>query len=285
MNAKIENRTAVKIVNRIFIFFACLSLVFLLGLVDYLNGYELSLSLLYLVPIYICAWYLRGFAAAIIAVMSAFAWGASNIYAGISSSAPYIPGANFLIRSGVFLAFATAIRKIRIELDREREFADIDFMTGVKNSHAFFDFASQELKRSRRYGHTFTVAYLDCDNFKLVNDSRGHTEGDNLLRLISRNILNIIRTTDFLARLGGDEFIMILPETDFPTSREALERIRSELNRQITEKGYPVTLSMGAITYYKLPDSVDEMIKQTDELMYRAKKEGKNQIIHELVRE
>ena len=269
--------------TEIFGILASLTLVFLFGVADYFNGYELGLSVLYLIPIYISAWYLHAFESLLVAVISSFVWSASNIFAGINYSSEMIPVANFLIRSGMFVCFAVVIRRLRKTLDLEKKFADVDFMTGAGNSHAFFEFAENELNRSKRYEHQFTLAYLDCDNFKLVNDSCGHAEGDNLLRLLTETALKIIRSTDFLARLGGDEFVILFPETDYHTARGALERLRSELGERIVDKGYPVTLSIGAVTFQKLPDSVDEMVRKADELMYRAKKQGKNKLLHELV--
>ncbi len=96
-------------------------------------------------------------------------------------------------------------------LEREKIFARKDFLTGIANRQAFFEFAGIEINRCRRHEYPLTVAYIDCDNFKAINDYFGHQTGDNLLMSVADILQKIIRATDIVARLGGDEFAVLLP--------------------------------------------------------------------------
>jgi diguanylate cyclase (GGDEF)-like protein/PAS domain S-box-containing protein len=177
------------------------------------------------------------------------------------------------------LAFA----KLQIlALEREKVLSSVDPLTGTVNARAFRDRAREEIDRSRRYGRPFTLAYVDLDNFKAVNDRFGHSAGDNLLRLVTDIIRKNLRTTDIFARVGGDEFAFLLPETDQVSAHAVLDKIRNKVASSLQEAGLPVTMSVGAMVYLSPPDSVDSMIRQADNLMYQAKYSGKNRIRQEV---
>jgi diguanylate cyclase (GGDEF)-like protein len=135
---------------------------------------------------------------------------------------------------------------------------------------------SAELDRSRRYKRPFTLAYIDLDNFKIVNDSLGHGAGDEVLQTVVAVMREQIRRTDVVARLGGDEFALLLPETDLDAAHIAIEKIRSSLLLKMSERHWPVTASIGSLTCRDAQLSVDQLIKQADDLMYVAKSIGKN---------
>jgi diguanylate cyclase (GGDEF)-like protein len=133
-----------------------------------------------------------------------------------------------------------------------------------------------------RYRRPLSIAYLDCDNFKWVNDSLGHAEGNRLLRILASGLEKNVRRTDFAARLGGDEFALLLPETDYEAARVAIARVRSALTDLMRRQGWPTTLSIGLLTCIAPPPSVEAIIHQADRLMYGAKNAGKNTFQHEL---
>ena len=273
--------------NKIFYIFgfaiAAIALNICAGIIDYLDGYEVGLSILYLIPIFVATWHVSRFFGLINAVLSAFVWGYAHLAAGNQYSAMHIPSELFVIRATLFIIFVLILSKLKELLEREKIFARTDFMTGAKNSYFFDEFASLEIERSLRFNRPLTFAYIDCDNFKLINDTCGHSKGDELLRLVTKTIIANIRNIDILARLGGDEFAILFPETDFITSQKAIERIFDELRQTVVRKGFPVTFSFGVATFVKPPKTTDEMVKIGDELMYRAKTSGKNKIIHELI--
>jgi diguanylate cyclase (GGDEF)-like protein len=151
-----------------------------------------------------------------------------------------------------------------------------DPLTRVANPRGFHEKAQREIEIAKRYGHPFTVAYLDLDNFKVVNDSLGHSTGDDLLVRVAELIGGSIRETDVLARLGGDEFAILFSETGSEAAQKVMARIEGEISREMQVKGWPVTLSVGLVTFVAPPESVDEMLQKADGLMYEAKASGKN---------
>ena len=118
-----------------------------------------------------------------------------------------------------------------------------------------------------------------------VNDKLGHEEGDELLRLVGETIQKNTRLTDIPARVGGDEFVILLTNTDKDGARISLERLRSAFYKVMEEHSWPVTFSMGVITYYEVPIAVSHMVKRADNLMYQAKRAGKNIIKYEEIEE
>jgi diguanylate cyclase (GGDEF)-like protein len=140
-----------------------------------------------------------------------------------------------------------------------------------------------EINRVRRYGHPFTVVCIDLDNFKTVNDCFGHSTGDILLRLVARTIQQNVRATDTVARLGGDEFAILLPETGRNVAEVIMQKVQ-KINLDIMRRhGWPVTLSIGVVTFMSPPSTVDEVLRLSDRLMYIAKDNGKNSIQYEVL--
>ena len=127
-------------------------------------------------------------------------------------------------------------------------------------------------------GGPISLLYLDCDNFKAVNDQWGHSAGDSLLCFVGGVLKVQVRETDTPARIGGDEFVVVLPGADEPAVREVANRVKAALEApaRYGEKG--VSASMGAVTFLSTPTSAEAMIKAGDTLMYEAKAAGKGVI-------
>jgi diguanylate cyclase (GGDEF)-like protein len=156
-------------------------------------------------------------------------------------------------------------------LEKERKLARTDDLTGIANKRAFHESVSAEIRRSARYQHTFTIAFLDVDDFKKVNDQHGHGVGDSVLKAISESIRTSLRSEDVVARLGGDEFAILLPETGKEAAQAALRNVQDNLAAAMRERGIPVTLSVGAVTCIDPKCEVDELIRVADGQMYSAK--------------
>jgi diguanylate cyclase (GGDEF)-like protein len=103
--------------------------------------------------------------------------------------------------------------------------------------------------------------------------------------VVSGVITRLIRPSDLISRLGGDEFAILLPETDSESAKILVDRIRTNTQKELDEKKWPVTLNMGVITYRKFDCSIDEMINQVDKLMYQIKKSGKNGVLYKIYSE
>ncbi|MGA7104521.1 MAG: GGDEF domain-containing protein [Candidatus Deferrimicrobiaceae bacterium] len=254
----------------------------MIGLTDYATGEEISFSIFYLLPVAVTTWFVGRSTGLFFAVIGAISWLAADLFGGHRYSHPAIPYWNMMVRFGFFLIVLIIMSRLKSALESERILSGVDPLTGAANARAFQERARTEIDRSRRYGRPFTLAYVDLDNFKAVNDRFGHSAGDNLLRLMTDIIQKNLRTTDIFARVGGDEFVLLLPETGQESARAVLDKLRDKVTSSLQEAESPVTLSVGAVIYLSPPDSVDSMILQADNLMYQAKHSGKNRIRQEV---
>ena len=266
--------------SRPFVVIASLLLVTLLGALDLLNGRDFSLLIFYVVPVFIAAWYAGRGAGFVACAASGLAWFTVAHLTSEHYSNPLIAYWNAFVRLGFIVILAHLVASFRRSLKQERELARTDYLTGAFNGRSFAEAAEGEINRARRHGHTFSVAFLDVDDFKLVNDRLGHSAGDRLLMLVSDTLRANVRAVDVVARLGGDEFAVLMPETDERSSEVMLRRVRREFLEAARRKGWPVTFSAGVITWLEPPAGVDEMKRAADELMYTAKRHGKNSVRH-----
>jgi diguanylate cyclase (GGDEF)-like protein len=250
------------------------------GFLDYVTGWQIWFSIFYLAPILLATWYGSTLFGVIIACFSTVLWLVSDLMTALEYDHAFIPYWNAAVRFAFFFLLAMLLGKLKDKLVLEKAMARTDGLTGAYNSRAFYELAEAELRRAKRYGHPFTLAYIDLDNFKHMNDSKGHITGDEVLCVVVDALQQNIRDTDAAARLGGDEFAVMFIETGGAQSSAALKKMRAQLNLAMTERKWPVTFSIGAITYHHaLPVSVKEMISAADHLMYQAKARGKNQTV------
>lgn len=175
-------------------------------------------------------------------------------------------------------ALREAHSQINLVLQREKELARTDVLTGLANRRSFYESLQMERSRTVRYGRPITLAYVDLDNFKRVNDTLGHSVGDELLVCVASLLRNTLRASDLVGRLGGDEFAVLLPETGAQAAESLLQKLALVLNDAMRARNWPVTFSIGAAAFLDNPVPVEEMIRTADELMYSVKKSGKNRI-------
>lgn len=162
-----------------------------------------------------------------------------------------------------------------------RELSTLDELTQVFNRRHILELAEHERSRARRLEHPLSIAILDVDFFKKVNDTYGHPGGDVVLKEIASKCKQHSREIDHFARYGGEEFMFILPEADKQTSYRFAERIRHLLEQtDITYYGkrIPVTVSIGVATLWE-DESLDNLLLRADQALYKAKDRGKNQTI------
>jgi diguanylate cyclase (GGDEF)-like protein/PAS domain S-box-containing protein len=169
-----------------------------------------------------------------------------------------------------------AHHRVRMALEQEKDASRCDFMTGLTNRRAFYEMGEFEAKRAKRYQRPMTLLYIDVDNFKAVNDTQGHQAGDELLIQVGKTIKNGVRQTDISARLGGDEFAILLPETDAAGGAVVSSKIHKSLTAEMEKNGWPVTFSLGCVTSNATHLDFDDLVKESDSLMYKSKKSGKN---------
>ncbi len=270
--------------SRIMLIILGFVLVILLAVLDHFTGSEFFFSLSYLLPVFLIAWFLGKWAGVIISMVSAIlvsvvstiAWFMSDILPESSPLHSTLPVLNITAKFGFFLVFTYILSALKSALEYERELARTDYLTSVANRRFFFEMAAVEIKRLLRHERPFTLAYMDIDNFKSVNDRYGHNTGDEVLKTISKTIKNSLRTYDIVARVGGDEFTILLPETDTANGKAVIERVRKNLAEAFPDTKLKVTFSIGVITFRRFDGSVDEMVNMADSLMYTVKKSGKN---------
>ncbi len=247
-----------------------------IALTSYLSPADIRLSFLHLAPVAIAAWFVGLRTAVFFSVLASGIWlvktrledafGAANALTTYS---------NAVLLVGFFLLFATLLSALRAALWREKAAARVDVLTQISNRRAFSEMAEAEIERMARYGGRFTVAYLDLDNFKEVNDRFGHEVGDRVLVLTAQAIRKSLRVNDIVARLGGDEFIVLLPQTEPSDADAVLRKLEQQLQDVMRQGTWPVTVSIGAATFEKPPVSVEQMVEIVDGLMYSAKAAGK----------
>lgn len=256
--------------------------VSLIGFFDGITGSDYSFSVFYFVTVAFIAWYIGRRSAILVALTGSVAWSIADIVAKRYHENLLALFWNDVVKLSLLLFGAYVISEIKYRFNYEEKLARTDQLTGIANRRRFCEVADDEITRSRRYHDPFTVIFLDIDNFKTVNDTLGHSEGDLLLQQVAATITACIRESDTVARLGGDEFGLLMPETNADAAVTVATKIHADLKEQV-EHHWPVTFSIGMVTYLTVPERVGEMIRVADRLMYEVKESGKNELRHLIV--
>lgn len=259
--------------------------VFLVGSIDALTGYELSFSFFYLGPVAVAAWYAGRRAAVFVSILSCAMWYFADLYAEHPYSHPAIPIWNAQIRLGFFLCTGLLLAALRDSYLIQRSLAQTDALTGLFTRRVFEDRLAHDIALAKRRKTALTLAYVDVDNFKQVNDSYGHAEGDRVLSMIARTLSASLRDADTAARLGGDEFALLLPDTDAAGAEMVLERMRAELQKKFGQIGHAVSCSIGAVTIIDATSlaGASAAVQAADALMYEVKRQGKAAVAYRVL--
>ena len=254
-----------------------LSILLVISAIDYVTPPAISTFVFYTIPIALAAWFAGRASGLATALLAAGAWMTSDIaLRGAPYSEPAILFWNTAARSMTFVLVAWLITEVELHLSREQQLARTDPVTGLFNARAFFHELTMEVARAGRARYPVSVVYLDLDNFKLVNDQRGHAEGDRALSTVGELLRRRVRGSDVLGRLGGDEFAMILPATDVVEARTVVSNVQSALKIEMKQRQWPITLSIGAITCRPPFPAPGVLLQAADRLMYQAKAAGKD---------
>jgi diguanylate cyclase (GGDEF)-like protein len=272
-----------KHINRFFIYLESKSRLFnfIIGLLcatvviclDVIDKEEYQFAFLYLFPVALTTWFAGRHYGIFIALFCSFAWVIDNHTA---FSVPLVW--NTFSTICIFLVISMLVHKVRIMWESERQHSRHDFLTGFLNTRAFQEIMEYEINRLSRAGKPLTIAYIDLDNFKVINDTFGHIRGDELLKCFASSLVGRLRKTDLVARIGGDEFVILLPETDQEAAKVALHKIKDSLLHDMKKDHWSTTFSMGVVTCREPPLDSEELIIMADEMMYKVKQDGKNSI-------
>ncbi len=181
---------------------------------DFATGFKLRLTILYLVPVLVLTWILGRLVGVILSLVACASWARLDTLAGRYLDNPAILYLDYGAVLCGFLIMVVASTELRKALEDAHFRSRKDALTGLVNKGGFYQVVSAEIEVCRRYKRTLSIAYIDCDNFKSVNDKFGHHVGDELLRVISQTMQRKLRSSDLPGRLGGDEFAVMLPETN-----------------------------------------------------------------------
>jgi diguanylate cyclase (GGDEF)-like protein len=187
----------------------------------------------------------------------------------------------FLIQELESIRYSLDLTFKRLKKEQEELFnlSTKDPLSGLYNRLSLVEKINWLISRSQRSDLRFAVLFLDLDNFKNINDSRGHEFGDKILQYISKILLSSVRDNDIVSRIGGDEFVIVLPDiTDNESILEVIQRIQDALSRPAVFDNYKyhITCSIGITIYPKDGQDVTELLKNADIAMYKSKELGKN---------
>jgi diguanylate cyclase (GGDEF)-like protein len=259
--------------------------VAIVGAVDYLTGYEVSLSLFYLGPVALATWYGGRRAGVGFAILCCVVWYIAEVSAGARYSHSAIPLWNALVRLGFFLITSFLLSALRKTLLGQQHLARTDGLTELYSRRAFEERLRHDLALAQRRKSVLSLAYVDLDDFKAVNDTRGHAEGDRVLRGIGGVLRASVREADTAARIGGDEFAVVLPDTDPRGAEQVVSKIRIGVQETLGAGGWPVTCSIGVTTFMDPAISPESAIAAADALMYEAKRRSKGAVVYSVLRE
>ena len=264
---------------------AALGLLLVVGAaaLDHVTGQDLSSLCFYLIPVYFFIWFTTRRTGALISVLCSLVWFGENITDKVRFFHSHISYLNMSAEVVFFFLATLLVCVLKDALGINEKLSRQDALTGAVNRNAFYDLAGKEIARLERYKHPFTVAYMDIDNFKVVNYRFGHNTGDQLLCSVADTVRKNLRKLDIISRFGGDEFTILLPETGPEAAQEVLSRIRNILLNIMESNKWPVTFTFGTVTFLKAPSSVEEMMKKVGGVMYAGKDSGMNTIEQEIV--
>ncbi len=246
----------------------------MIGALDLLTGPDISVSLFYLLPITFVTWRIgrnAGFA------LSFCVW------VVVDARQIYSHTAVGYWNAAISLAFLLTLSSTLAEFSVLLEWVRTDYLTGLVNGRGFHELVQKEIYRCKRTGRSFSLAYLDIDNFKSINDTLGHNAGDAVLRLVGDTLQKSTRKSDSVARIGGDEFMILLCGTDQQSASAAMAKIEEALRTELSGGHWPVTLTIGVATFRLPPDTVEAAVQQADDLMYEGKQMGKNTRNHRVI--
>lgn len=256
----------------------CASWILILGSVRVATDAEYAFATFSLIPVIVLAWADGARAGQVAAAAAAAVWTYPEIDSERQFSAAWVPWLNAATRLATYSLIAFLVAKMRSQLDYVERLSRSDELTGLHNRRAFFEAGTAEADRARRYSRPLAIGFLDLDNFKTLNDARGHHVGDRALRATAQALLGSLRSTDIVSRLGGDEFAFLLPESSYEAASHVTRKVLSAVNAALGPFP-PVSASIGVACFVSDDRSFEVMLHCADELMYEIKTSAKGNLL------
>ena len=256
--------------------------VAVVAVIDVFVSNTIPIMVFYLPPVAVICWTLNLRAAIVLSMICCFLWILDEVLAPSEADdllMYWVSGVHFAF----FVVVVTVLSRLRRAHDYATREALTDRLTDLPNGRAFTEACDRAIANSLRSKLPLTVALIDCDSFKEVNDTLGHVEGDRLLKTLAHAMRGSLRSGDMLARLGGDEFGLLLPMTTQSEAEVVVKRLQALADQTMKEHDWSVTLSIGVVSYDMPPSTVIAAITRADERMYATKRAGKNAIQFEHV--
>jgi diguanylate cyclase (GGDEF)-like protein len=242
---------------------------------DHLSGLDLQLDFFYLLPLAVVAWICGRRDGLVTAALATVLWTLVDVTGRPIRTQPGLIVWNAAVELLFFSGVALLVSFMGKQADNLRSLAREDPLTGVANRRAFFGALTSAVDLSMRREGAWTIAYIDVDDFKQINDRLGHNTGDDVLRAVAVTLRSATRRVDVVARLGGDEFAVLMPDTDPDQAETAVGKLQAILEGAMAEGGWPVTFSIGVTTFLSAPPSPDIALAVADERMYEVKHDRK----------
>lgn len=263
--------------SRLALSLVCVSLIVGFGLLRVHTQAQFTFASLMLLPVLANTWLLGRVGGWTSAILAALMWGYADHASADANEAAWIPGLNAFVHLINYGIVVELVHKVQELLQREANNARVDRLTGLLNRRGFMEAFEDQAKLAHRLEASFSIAFIDLDRFKRLNDTRGHKEGDTALKTVGATLLKSARSTDVIGRLGGDEFCVLA----FSRSANDAEIEASRLHAQLTQallKFAPVGASIGVAFFDKTNLTAAEMIQRADEIMYAVKEAGKGNV-------
>lgn len=257
----------------VFNFSLGLGFAVLFGAFDILSPAKYSFMMMYLFPIALTTWFAGQTAGFIIVMVCIGFWSYTTSQVDLLSLTW-----NIISTLSIYLMISVMLTKLRFLWEKDKILSRTDPLTGVMNRRAFDEIVEYEIMSLQRQNSPFSLAYIDLDNFKEVNDRFGHKKGDELLKAIVACFSKNLRRTDIIARMGGDEFVVFFPGTDHNAVKHVMQKLMVHLRLLSEENNWPITFSIGVITSIDSDSDLEEIISLADKLMYKVKQTGKDNI-------
>ncbi|EKO39543.1 MAG: diguanylate cyclase (GGDEF) domain-containing protein [Solidesulfovibrio magneticus str. Maddingley MBC34] len=257
----------------------CITLIDLVARLHYITGFAYEFNSFYALPLLASAWWLDNVTCVCTTLFCLADWAYTDIKLGGGQSEPLPLLCNTATRAMTIICVTVILKRLHHALQQEWENSRKDQLTGLCNRRLYYELGATVLEIARRQSLPVTLAFMDLDRFKEVNDTLGHAIGDDLLRTVAAVMQDHFRSEDVLARLGGDEFAAIMPGLTAVDARLRLESLRESIRAAMSKHSWPVTLSIGAASFAEVTGGIEVMLRAADAAMYEAKAAGRDCLV------